>query len=484
MPDQKIEFSTPVVVVDPNGKNKLCAQIKITAGVPVKYSYEVVGKTPNTSFAYSADEYAAELTIPVIGLYAFYVNTVNITLTDQAGSQSTVSVLVDTTGIDIGVMHRRIEFTVYDQKMFDETMGRGWFVMNPVQGSFTAYDSNGDLRMVGANGWNHANMQIHDGMILNADVIDEETTYGLDMYATNFMGENLVTFAVPPKMTVHHDAAWDQQGNLYTLGSVEPYEQDDKVKRAAHLLCFDSQTGALRWSRDYSEEFTGTTISNNSDRNDVHFNTCNYVEKFNQLILNSRSGSVFFGVDAAGGDIVWTVEDAAKGGLLAADKNLTVLHPERFRYPSGEHTTFVTTNPAFADYNTPTRIAVSLFNNNSALDLNREEPYHLMETERPLEFKAKPFAGEVFVYGLDLENRTVEMLMSREFTGHRTEWEGSVFEIGNYYSCVLSADFSLFIFDAQGRIGAQCLDLSYKSDADNNLYRGRILTYEQLRAMI
>ncbi len=476
--------TTPVVTLNPFNKNMLCALVTTTSTAPVNYSYVVKGKTSDTNFTYSNDSFATDLSIPVVGLYANFNNTVTITLVDQTGAQQVLVVSINTNGQDYGQVHLTLDFTVFDQDMFDATMGQGWFVMNPLFGGISGYDKNGDIRMTGLWNWEHANLQLHNGTIQMASAWDPTSNFGLDLFQINLLGEKLLEYQFSTDYSVHHDATWDDtNGVMYTFGSFQPQGPTEGKKEAGIIFKFDNNSGELLWMRDYSPDFSGKSILNNSRANDIHFNTIQYVEKLDQLLVNCRNCSLIMGLDPATGDVLWTVDYPGSVAPFDLTKNLTVLNPETFRYPSGEHTTYVTTNSAFSAYNTENRIAISMFNNNSCEDTNRIDIEHLMEEGNPQD-SPNLFAGEWFVYGIDLQARTVEMLKSVEFTGHRSVWEGCVFECGNFYTCMITEDYSFFIFDANGNIGAQALNIGEVDIVANNIYRGRIFTYDDLRSMI
>lgn len=66
------------VIVNPFNQNMLSANVNITAVLPMRFSYRVQGKTPDSAFTYENDEYTLNPVIPVIGLYANAENTIII----------------------------------------------------------------------------------------------------------------------------------------------------------------------------------------------------------------------------------------------------------------------------------------------------------------------------------------------------------------------------------------------------------------------
>ncbi|WP_186795961.1 aryl-sulfate sulfotransferase, partial [Salmonella enterica] len=146
----------------------------------------------------------------------------------------------------------------------------------------------------------------------------------------------------------HHDITTDHNGNLYVLGSVLD-NWSDTQKLECIIYKYAIASGELLWQRDYSNEFIHATVLDNTDTNDVHFNSLEYIPQTNQLMVNSRSTCTIIGLNIETGDPEWII-DNPEFPTLNADINLSVKNPDNFKYPNGEHAVFITNNDKYAAY--------------------------------------------------------------------------------------------------------------------------------------
>ncbi|HCD1257278.1 TPA: aryl-sulfate sulfotransferase [Citrobacter amalonaticus] len=464
---------TTRVVINPFNQNLLSAQVTVTADLPMKYRYTVKGKTLDSSFIYSTNEYILNPTIPVIGLYANTSNTISIECLFNDGSNQTVNVTADTTGQDYGVIPLNVTFAINDERIAQETLYQGWLVTC----FYTAYDKNGDLRMAFTNAWDNNNLKSDGHSIYPGfDIFPTAgENYAQTLRQMNLLGETRQSYSVPAGYGFHHDITFGPDGNMFCLVTLleNPTAQQ---RQQSTIYKYDVNNGNIIWSRDYSEYFDNQDVCIDAQPNDAHFNSLEYSTHLKQLILNNRSTSTIYGLNMESGDIEWTI-DNPMNSLVAATVNLKPL--PGFAYPNGEHAVFPTTNPKYADFLTENRLAITLFNNKAALFDDGSENNKKMEDPIPDEYYEAPFDSQSLVYGIDLNNQTVELLDTFTIPGKRSNITSEIHEIGNYYSIMYGVGSQFFIIDTNNKVAVEC-DAVYPAVT----YRGRIFTFEELRRLI
>lgn len=467
-------------------QNILAARITVeSSDSRFRFSYIVKGRTEDTNFTFEVQEYATRWEIPVIGLYAKAVTEVDLTLTYETGETEIHHFRYDTTRdeyrypdiyegdfpfMDIPL---HLDFEVYDQQMFEDTLGTGWMFA----GVGTAYDKNGDLRMAGLYPLKLNPLQLsNDGFFYSgADIATDNDNAPRRFLKVDLLGNIILEYQVPEGHVVHHDFHADGKGHVYTLAGRDPATFEDGNKNMSLIYKFDDTTGELLWQRDYSEEFMGQYILENADTNDIHFNTLDYVPRFNQIITNSRSCNAIMGLDAETGDILWVIDNPSPV-TLKPELALRPVGGETFIYGCGEHTTLHTDHPAFAEYNTSTKMAMTVFDNQSCKDEAGNFVERVMESA-PSGFTRVPHSARALFYGLDFETRTVTLLNSITFEDQDSQYMGSVYEVGNYYITTPTMAYSIFIHDETQNIGVACYEGPIA-------YRSRIFDYTTIRKML
>lgn len=464
------------VELNPWDQNQLSALIHFSTDAPARANYVVEGKTTEADFFWQGSDYAISPTLTVVGLYPHYKNTVTVQLESESGEKLTEIIIISTEDQEYGDVLLNLDINILNQEMADKTLGRGWFVTS----SWNGYDINGDLRITGLYPWLYGNLKIIDNAIYSAVA---SHTYDPDLHAfapalikSDLAGRRLQTYVAPVGYGFHHDITADNQGNLYILGS-RLDNQTDESKLECIIYKYAIATGELLWQRDYSTEFLGATVLDNSDTNDVHFNSLEYISTTNQLMVNSRSSCTIIGLNIDSGDLEWIVDNPA-WPVLSDALNLTVINPDDFKYTNGEHAIFVTTNAQYQQYQGENKFVISLFNNNSCTDSEGNELVRPIEEDAPAYTEATPDSLPT-IFAIDLNARTVQRLAQFEFTGQRSELTSSVFETADVYCVYFGAEQSFFVFDTDNNIGLSIYNI------DSGLgYRGRIFSNDQLRSLV
>lgn len=469
--------ATYTVKINPYNQNKLCALISLENIEAVRFDYTVHGKTSNTDFYYSTDEYTSHTQVIVVGLYADYLNTVEINTYTADNETTTFTVTISTEGQDYGDVPLALTINIDDSEMAESTVGQGWFVTS----AWNGYDINGDLRITGLFPWMYGNLKIIDNALWSAlasETYDaDKHAFASTLYRFNLAGNVSQTYTAPTGYGFHHDITTDEKGNLWLLGSLLD-NWNDEQKLECVIYKYDIASGGLLWQRDYSQEFLGATVLDNTDTNDVHFNSLEYVKETNQLIVNSRSSCTIIGLNIDSGDPEWII-DNPDFPVLNSTLNLSVVNIDDFNYPNGEHAVFITQNSKYQARRGENKFVLSLFNNNSCADESGNELVRIIESD-PVSYTSAALDSLPTILAVDLTAATVEQLDQFSFPGQRSELTSSVFDVGNdYYNVYFGAEQSFFVFDTNNNIGLSIYNI------DTGLgYRGRIFSYEELRSLI
>lgn len=465
------------VIINPYNQNKLSALIQLDNIEAVKFDYTVHGKTLNADFYYSTDEYSSNTQIIVVGLYADYQNTVTLNVYTVDNATTSFTVTISTEGHEYGDVPLVLTINTEDSAMAEKTLGRGWFVTS----AWNGYDINGDLRITGLFPWMYGNLKIIDNALWSAlasETYDpDKHAFAPALYRFNLAGDVSQTYTAPAGYGFHHDITTDGKGNLWLLGSLLDNWSDEQ-KLECIIYKYDIASGTLLWQRDYSQEFLGATVLDNTDTNDVHFNSLEYVKETNQLIVNSRSSCTIIGLNVDSGDAEWII-DNPDFPVLASPCNLSVVNADDFHYPNGEHAVFITQNSKYQAWRGDNKFVISLFNNNSCADESGNELVRIIESD-PVAYSSAELDSLPTILAIDLTALTVERLDQFSFPGQRSELTSSVFDVGNdYYNVYFGAEQSFFVFDTDNNIGLSIYNI------DKGLgYRGRIFTYEELRSLL
>ncbi|MCU6667548.1 aryl-sulfate sulfotransferase [Enterobacteriaceae bacterium H4N4] len=307
------------IVLNPYDQNKLSALITLDNPQAIRFDYRVQGKTAATDFFYSCEEYTVNPDIVVVGLYADAMNTVTLNVYTQNDENESFEIMLSTEDQDYGDIPLNLEVNIIDPLMADSTLGQGWFITSEGNG----YDINGDLRLTGLLPWMYGNLKIIDNALWSARASEtwdpDKHAFAPRLYRINLAGKIAQTLAAPEGYGFHHDITTDNKGNLFVLGSLLD-NWNDQQKLECIIYKFDLASGELLWQRDYSAEFSGAMVLDNTDTNDVHFNSLEYIPQTNQLMVNSRSSCTIIGLNIDTGDLEWIIDNPEFPTL---DSNLT-----------------------------------------------------------------------------------------------------------------------------------------------------------------
>ena len=301
--------TTPFVKADPFGTDTLSCYVRFATADPVTVSYEVAGRkktgdAPKVA-AFSrtprgGDTPATEHEFKIIGLIPNHKNTVTLTCTAQDGSSRTSTFTVKTSALK-GEEEERLAVTAGES---NTPLADGLFTILGNDSSkldfMYLYDNAGQIRgevpIIGYR--SHRLLFPGDGSI----IMSVSTT---KMAQISAIGQ-VVNVWSTGDYELHHDYAFDDDGNLLVLASHAGSEADLDVDRAADkdkgervnvedlIIKIDVTTGDVSLVADLGDIFpdlkANAKVAQDGDLDWIHINTIQWLGG-GTVLLSSRETS-------------------------------------------------------------------------------------------------------------------------------------------------------------------------------------------------
>lgn len=471
-------IDNPYIETDVYEMNPLSAYVVMPVDDNAKFSYTVQGKDETTDFTYSSDFYQSQnLVIPVIGLYANYDNTVDITITYQDQTVTNSSVTISTGDIK-SYSNSTIETTTYSDDAYTALEG-GFTIDNRCNG----YDINGEIRL---------NLEIEDldwqgnGLRINDDGTFLMGTMDY-LYNISLTGKIFHTYYAPEGYYMNHDYMSASNGMTYIIlspdegnmtylsggfkneGFVGVYNTDEDQEP---VQIFDI-------NQLVADNYINATSTFSSAQDElVHLNAITYDAATDTIMLSSQSQNVIIAIDPNNGEMKWIIKDS-DSVITNADKVLTPIGND-FVYTNGQHSINVTTQEEYDDGDDST-IEITVYNNEFCLDYYGNE---LLATSTNNAYSAactSQDTSSLLVYRIDTTENKVELLDSFELSGYYSSIRSSWFQSPDYqYNYITYGDMGQFVatdseFNIMFTVQSEEADAYYQ-----NMYRSRVFTSEQI----
>ncbi len=510
----------PYILVNPFDTNNLTAFVAFESDEKVSYSYTV---EPDSSypFTYTNDEMnKGTILIPVVGLFEDQDNTVEFTLTENDGMETTIdltittetspsnyqegSINVDEAQKEMGVTLTEeqsnssgtslisVDDATVESEILDESVMEAFdgFVLTE---DYDIYDLDGNLRFSTNIGSGNNPLKLSDGKYLTVD------SDGI-MYEMDYFGRIYQTYVPPVSevegeyLTFHHDATISSDGKtmyalagFYKLDELADSENADKYMRETMIFKYDRETGELIDAFDYSDIYADSPQSSSTGASDVdpiHMNSIEYVESANELIISAKNQSMVIGVNPETGDVDWMIKDPEGVSEENEDLLLDVVNEDTMVYPSGNHTAF----PMYTDeYMTSgDDLYISVFDNRNCVDEDGNPLWTTLDEESVT--CADSEYSSMIIYHVNLADMTVETM--EEIIPDDERWSyirSSVYtNVDNYYQInyadMMLDDSStpithsdLYVTDLAGEI-----KLKVTFDGMSNEYRTRMINEDEI----
>lgn len=301
--------TTPFVKADPFGTDTLSCYVRFATADPVTVSYEVAGrkKTGDTpkfaAFSHTprdGDAPTTEHEFKVVGLIPNHKNTVTLTCTAQDGASRTSTFTVKTPALK-GEEEERLAVTAGES---NTPLADGLFTILGNDSSkldfMYLYDNAGQIRgevpIIGYR--SHRLLSPGDGSM----IMSVSTT---KMAQINAIGQ-VVNVWSTGDYELHHDYAFDDDGNLLVLASHAGSEADLDVDRTADkdkgervnvedlIIKIDLTTGDVSLVADLGDIFpdlkANAKVAQDGDLDWIHVNTIQWLGG-GTVLLSSRETS-------------------------------------------------------------------------------------------------------------------------------------------------------------------------------------------------
>ena len=373
--------TTPFVKADPFGTDTLSCYVRFATADPVTVSYEVAGRkktgdAPKVA-AFSrtprgGDTPATEHEFKIIGLIPNHKNTVTLTCTAQDGSSRTSTFTVKTSALK-GEEEERLAVTAGES---NTPLADGLFTILGNDSSkldfMYLYDNAGQIRgevpIIGYR--SHRLLFPGDGSI----IMSVSTT---KMAQISAIGQ-VVNVWSTGDYELHHDYAFDDDGNLLVLASHAGSEADLDVDRAAAkkdegervnvedlIIKIDVTTGDVSLVADLGDIFpdlkANAKVAQDGDLDWIHINTIQWLGGGTVLLSSRETSTVIKLTDIYGMPTVdWLMGSPDFWAGSGFEDKLLQAQGD-FSLNAGQHS--VTYLPSF-DTATTGRYQVLLYDNN------------------------------------------------------------------------------------------------------------------------
>ncbi len=468
----------PYIETDVYKMNPLSAYVVIPIEGNASFSYTVLGKDETTDFSYSSDNYQSEnLVIPIIGLYANYDNTVEITINYEDGTTETSQIVI-TTGDIKSYSNATIETETYTDDAYTALDG-GFTIDNRCNG----YDINGDIRI---------NLEIEDlDWQGNGLRINEDGTFLMGtmdyLYNISLTGKIFHEYQAPEGYYMNHDYMSATNGQTYII--LSPDEENmtyssGGFKNEGFLAVYETDVDELPTqifdiNELVADNLVNATSTFSSAQDElVHLNAITYDEGTDTIMLSSQSQNAIIAIDPTTGEMKWIIKDGDTV-VTNSDKVLTPIGDE-FIYANGQHSINVTTDEKYDDGNAET-IEITVYDNEFCLDSYGNEILASSTYEAYGADCAYQDASSLLVYRIDPAAMTVELLDNFELSGYYSSIRSSWFQSPNYeYNYITYGDMGQFVatdsdFNIMFTVQSEEADAYYQ-----NMYRSRVFTSDQI----
>lgn len=343
----------PYIIIDPYQWSPLVALALFETEQPATISIKVIGKDEYSHIEHHFDELNTFHQIPIIGLYADYENTVEITANYQDGS--TVTNVVDITTEALLNDNMMSEVHLIESKPELMENGLTFLALGGSSKNAIIVDHNAEIRWT----LNHQTGQIFK-RISNGNMLIKNV-YALGVFEMDLLGKIYGDYNAYQPM--HHDVIELPNGNILTCSSASDIPTGD----GARILELDRTTGEIIHEINFEDILDATRFNANEKQDWFHINTLWYEETDKSLIVSGRYQGVAK-ISYPEGELQWflTLDEALDG---IDDKVLTPIG-ENFKPPVGQHSPMMIPNQ---DGNLDTiDILVWDNNNNSGMTVTQE----------------------------------------------------------------------------------------------------------------
>lgn len=266
--------SDPFIVLDPFHVSPLSALMIFETDELLQYQVHVKGKESNGDMVYISEPNTLHY-LPLYGLYADYINTVEV----YEYSDGVVGELVSTTNIETEPLPEEVVVPT-DVNTTYEYFGNDIMLLIPALNSYPiGIDYNGDIRFIFTMNVSFTPLELENGrLLIGSDRTILSPYYMTGLYEVDFLGKVYRDYKVPGGY--HHDVQELENGNLLVLtndfeqGTVEDviveYERyTGEIVKEIKLLDLLPQLDGMSEAWTASDWFHNNSVSYNEDTDEI-----------------------------------------------------------------------------------------------------------------------------------------------------------------------------------------------------------------------
>ncbi|SFD66164.1 arylsulfate sulfotransferase [Lentibacillus persicus] len=327
-------LDNPFVKLDPYGTAPLTALVMFETDAPARTTVTVEGKDKQADIQRTYDNDQTTHTIPVLGLYPGYENTVTIETTTESGETSKHTFTIETEPLPDDFLTNETPVS------HPENMEEGLTFVIPSTRYAYGVDHNADVRWYSTLWNSHVFKRLDNGHILYATKEKGQDQYN-EMLEMDMLGKVYESYLIqledyPDTNVVHHGMIELPNGNFLATvhDTSSPYIEDEMIE-------IDRETGETvrdfsfrdLFPEDFYEDY-GNVFSDDGDW--FHQNAVWYVEKDDSILVSSRHQDLIMKLSYPEGEINWILADHEKWPD-AYDEYLLEPKSEDFKFPAGPH---------------------------------------------------------------------------------------------------------------------------------------------------
>ena len=321
----------PLVILNPYTICPLTAVVLFRTEKPCAPTVRVVGKYPGTDLTHTFAE-ATEHLLPVYGLYADYLNMVEIRL--STGEQS--SVRIQTAPYRFHEASHTLLSRAEEGYLDNELI----FMMGQLNSRVVAYDRMGDVRWYTTEPFAFSVERLQNGNLLAGSSRVMSNPYmTTGVMELTMCGKIVREYRIPGGY--HHDQCELPDGDLVILTQVL-----DSATKEDVCVRVDRKTGTVKqvWDlKDILPQDVGRT-GHASDYDWFHNNSVCYDPRTNCLILSGRHQSAIISIGLDDGKLRWILGTPERWPQEMVDRYFftPVGDLDSFEWPSEQHSAIVT----------------------------------------------------------------------------------------------------------------------------------------------
>lgn len=319
--DTSYTVESPFVKVNPYGTSPLSALAIFTTSQKAKVTYTVVGKSDGTSIKNTVNGgYQTVHQVPIVGLYAAYDNTVNMTIQYEDGTSETKTLNLTTSALPEYISGTKITVKTANKSKMEIGDNKLTIINRTTKEPF-AIDADGEVRWYSTDYSQHTIEKWSNGHYMILTKQKSNSLVYNDLEEVDLLGRVYKEFTFSSKTSgndggtettvIHHDLLELPNGNiLATVSDGSTYKEDTIVE-------ISYKTGKIVNVIDMKKLLPSSMYLNYQAGSDkkvdwLHMNSLEYDEKDGTLLISNRNQDLIIKLNPKTKKFVWLYSGKAK----------------------------------------------------------------------------------------------------------------------------------------------------------------------------